>query len=107
MATLVQASSEMLSVLWDIFESEELKIDSVRSKTMKEIINELCVKENEEFRAIFVRISEDIEERKKSKGWKESPQNVFSYVAESELLTNLGEMVPGSITDPILWQVRQ
>lgn len=104
MATSVQASSEMLSVLRDIFESEELKIDSVRSKTMKETINELCVKENEEFRVIFVRISEDIEERKKSKG---SPQNVFSYVAESELLTNLGEVVPGSITDPILWQVRQ
>ena len=72
-ATSVQAApaSEMLSVLRDTFESEELKIDSVRSKTMKETINELCVKENEEFRAMFARIREDIEQRKNRKDGKD------------------------------------
>lgn len=71
---------------------------------MKRTIDELCVKENDAFRATFVTVMEDIEQAKYSKG---SPQNVFMYIAERlpVLLKGLGEVVPGSFTDPILWQV--
>lgn len=44
-------ASKMLNILQDLFESEELKIDSVRSKTMKRPIDELCVIENVAFQA--------------------------------------------------------
>ena len=95
---------EMLSILRDIYESEELKIDSVRSKTLKQTVDTLCVTENDSFRAMFVRIMEDMGQRKDLKG---SPHNIFVYIAERlpVLLKDLGKVVPGSITDPILWQV--
>ena len=44
---------EMLSILQDIYESEELKIDSVRSKTLKQTVDTLCVTENDSFRAML------------------------------------------------------
>ena len=41
------------------------------------------------------------------KDLKGSPHNIFVYIAEKlpVLLKDLGKVVPGSITDPILWQV--
>ena len=106
MATIeIEMPSNMLNILRDIFESEELKIDSMRCNALKKTIDVLCVTENNSFKAMFLKISKDVE----STNLKGSPGKVFIYLAEKlpVLLKDLGEVIPGSITDPILWPAGQ
>lgn len=75
------------TVLRDIYELEELRIESEYSRKLKEIINQLCITCHEKFEECFIIIKSDIERIKneaKSKR-KEPPfaRDLFLYMNSS------------------------
>ena len=54
-------------ILCYIFDSEECQIDSKESQSLREVINELCTTENEEFLTYFEMVEDNVQEIKEKK----------------------------------------
>ena len=95
-------------ILRDLYDSEELKIDSNRCRAIAKTIEMLCTDENTEFNAVFTEVAEEVEQRKKEPATiRNKFQSLYMYQVERlpVLLKKLGKEQNGSINDPILWQV--
>ena len=54
-------------ILRYIFDSEECQIDSKESRSLREVVNELCTTEDEEFLTYFKMVEDDVQEVKEKK----------------------------------------
>lgn len=104
-------------ILRDIYDSEEMKIESERCKALKRTIETLCTGENQAFYSLFKKVREELIDLKK----KESvaKRNLFQacYIYQAERLPVLQQQQQlaigmehqdigeGGINDCILWQV--
>jgi len=52
-------------ILRDVYDSDELKIDSQRSKSIAKVIDQLCLSENTSFSKLFSLVSKEVEKKKK------------------------------------------
>ena len=100
------------NILRDIYDSEEMKIESERCKVLKSTIDSLCTEENVAFYSVFKTIREEIDlERKKSSAKRNLFQACYMYQAErlpvllQQLAKEHEDARDGSINDCILWQV--
>ena len=97
------------SVLRDICDSEELKIDSKYSHKIKETLQKLCLDGDQRFEKCYERVRKELEgviTASKDKN-KEQPyfRGMFLYLAE-KLPKVLKEFeLPKDYDDPIIWQV--
>ena len=95
-------------ILRDVYDSEELKIDSQRSKSIAKVIDQLCVSENTAFSDLFSLVSKEVEQkRKEPAAIRNSFQACYMYQAERlpVVLQQLGKEQQGSMNDSLLWQV--
>ena len=95
-------------VLRDIYFSEDLKIQFDRCKNILVTIDVLCVKENNDFCAMYKLIREEIQEKRKTVTVKQKLfQAAYLYQVERLpiVLQRLGTEEEGSMNDIILWQV--
>lgn len=51
--------------------TEELKINSSRSRLLKKTIDDLCISDNKEFDKVFQKVCSDVMKIRKKKGTKE------------------------------------
>ena len=100
------------NILRDIYDSEEMKIESERCKVLKSTIDSLCTEENVAFYSVFKKIREEIDlERKKSSAKRNLFQACYMYQAErlpvvlQQLAKEHKDAGDGNIDDCILWQV--
>ena len=98
-------------LLRDIYDSEELKIESERCKALKCTIEELCTRQNTAFLAVVEKVRKEINV-KKSVAKHNLYQACYMFQVERlpVLLGQLGKehqdtCKEGNITDSILWQV--
>ena len=97
------AVSDCISILRDLWDSEEFKINSDVSSSLKTTLDKICSEGNE----MFVRYFEEVKlsvEKAKSNNSGAFFQFMYMYLAQ-ELPTVL-EKLPSPYNDPILWQVR-
>ncbi|XP_065894855.1 uncharacterized protein [Dysidea avara] len=95
-------------ILRDVYDSEELKIDSQRSKSIAKVIDQLCVSENTAFSDLFSLVSKEVEQkRKEPAAIRNSFQACYMYQAERlpVVLQQLGKEQQGSMNDSLLWQM--
>ena len=106
---MAQPSQKCKEILRDIYDSEELKIDSNRCKAIAKTIEMLCTTENSAFNDMYGEVASDIEKKKSEPTTKKKkqPQALYLYQVERlpVLLKKLGKEERGSINDSILWQV--
>ena len=109
-AELVKCSSRLVphstykDVLRYIFDSEECHIDSKESQSLREVVEELCTTENEEFITYFEMIEDNVEEIKQKKP-KMLFKEMYKY-SSGTLSSYLKGMPQGAIYNhPILSQV--
>ena len=101
-------------VLRDIYDSEELKIDLERSKAISKVIDQLCatVDGSSAFSELYELVGKEVEQKKELEKEPAAKRNLFQasymYLAKGLpiVLKRLGKEQPGSISDPLLWQVR-
>lgn len=96
-------------LLRDVYNSEELKIESKRCKAISNTIDALCRVNNTDFSALYEVVRKEIYQRKKELSAKhKSCQAAYMYQAERlpVVLQQLGKEEEGSMNDSILWQVR-
>ena len=92
-------------ILRDVYDSEEVKIDSQRSKNIAKVIDQLCVSENCFFIETFSIVSKEVEKKKKEPAAIcNSIQACYMYQVE-RLPVVLGKEQQGSMNDSLLWQV--
>ena len=70
------------SVLRDIFDSEELKIESEYSRSIKTTIQEICEEGNDEFEECFLKVKEDVVKAKDSYKEEDCFGEMYLYLAE-------------------------
>ena len=92
------------AVLRDIFDSEELKIDSEYSKSLKKSIQEICEGEDAEFERCFLDVQQAVANLKTDKE-EYCFDKMYLYLAEE--LPKAIEKSSTEHRDPILWQVRR
>ena len=107
---LIMAASESnyKDLLRDIYDSEELKIESERCRALKHTIDELCTRQNTAFLAVFQKLEKEIDVKKKSVGNGNLYRACYMYQVERlpVLVGQLGkEHQEGSMNDCVLWQV--
>ena len=109
MATCTLVDFDYRSVLRDICDSEELKIDSKNSKKIKETLQQLCLDGDGRFEKCYERVRNELEgviTASKQKN-KEQPyfREMFLYLAEKLPKTLKEFELPSDYNDPIIWQV--
>ena len=92
-------------ILRDIYDLEEMKIESEQCKALKRTIDTLCTGENATFYSLFKKVREEIDLKKSA-----AKRNLFQAQRLPVLLQQLGKERPkdagdGGINDCILWQV--
>jgi len=92
------------TVLRDVFESEELKIHSDYSATIRQTIEEICTGSSSKFEECFLRVKEGVCVIKGESNAKE-PCFRKMYLFLVEKLPELIKSLPERLNDPILWQV--
>ena len=97
------------SVLRDIFDSEEMKIDSEYTEKLKRTVQRICEDGDGEFEKCYEQVRKEVEEvvatSKVNK--KEQPyfRGMFLYIAEKlpKVIEDL--LTTEQTRDPIIWQV--
>ena len=79
------------SVLCDIFDSEELKIESEYSRSIKKTIQEICEERNDKFEECFLKIKEDVVKAKDSNKEEHCYGKMYLHLAE-ELSKAIGKL---------------
>ena len=99
--------SDYRSIVRDLWDAEELKINSSYSSSLKTTIEKLCSERCETFEKYFEEVREGVARvRANCSARKEQPyfRSIFLYLAE-ELPDILKNEMPSHYSDPILWQV--
>jgi len=100
------------SVLRDLYDSEELRIKSNRSKVTRTLLDELCTARLDDpilclFDKCYTIVETDIERLKKeaasTKEEKPYFKRMFHYQAKS--LPTVIQVLPDKLKDPVMWQV--
>jgi len=97
-------------VLWDVYFSEDLKIQSNRCKKILATVEGLCARENGGFCAVYKIVSQEIREKRKTITAKQKlAQAAYLYQVERlpSVLQRLGTEEEGTMNEIILWQVSQ
>ena len=98
-------------VLRDIYYSEELKVESKRSKQLASTIDRLCIAKPTIFFNLLEAVSKEIDVKKKELTGVNAKRRMHqaSYMYQVErlpvVLRCLGKEEEGSMNDTILWQV--
>ena len=98
--------SDYRSIVHDLWEAEELKINSSYSSSLKATTEKLCSKRCETFEKYFEEVREGVARvRANCSARKEQPyfRSMFLYLAEE--LPDILKKMPSHYSDPILWQV--
>ena len=88
----------------DLWDSEELKIDSDYSSSLKAMVEKICKEKNDLFQRCFEEVKEDL-----AKARSDNPnsgdyfQRMYLYLAQE--LPKVLKKLPTPYDDPILWQV--
>ena len=92
------------TVLRDVFESEELRIQSNYSTAIKQAIEEVCTGCSRKFEECFLRVKEGLSA---AKGKSNTNEPCFRkmYLFLAEKLPALIQKLPERLNDPILWKV--
>lgn len=106
------SESSYKDILRDLYDSEEMKIESERCRALKSTIETLCTGENKAFYSVFKKVKKEIDLKRKE---SDAKRNLFQvcYMYQIErlpvLLQQLGkeheDTGDGGINDCILWQV--
>ena len=99
--------SDYRSIVRDLRDAEELKINSSYSSSLKATIEKLCSERCETFAKYFQEVEKGVARiRANSNAKKEQPhfRSMFLYLAEE--LPDILKRMPSHYNDPILWQVR-
>ena len=64
---MAASKSNYKDLLRDIYDSEELKIESERCRALKRMIEELCTRQNTVFLAVFQKLEKEVDVKKKSR----------------------------------------
>jgi len=105
---MVASENSYNELLRDIYDSEELKIESERCRALKGTIEELCTRQNTAFLAVIEKLRKEIDVKKKSVGNGNLYKACYMYQVERlpVLVGQLGkDHQEGSMSDSILWQV--
>ena len=96
--------SDYVSVLRDLLDSEELKISSSYSSSLKATIEKIVNERSEVFERCFLEVKEAVEKVRTC--GKEQPyfRGMFLYLAQE--LPKILQKLPKDYNDPIVWQVR-
>ena len=102
---MASIASKYKYVLHDIFKSEELKIDSKYSNSLKKTVQEICEKGNDKFKECFLQVQEDVfkEVTKDSTNKEEHCFRKLYLILSEKLPKAIENCLPSR--DSILWQV--
>ena len=112
MAICDVSTEKWKNILRDIYDSEELKIDSERSKELKGLLDQLCTAAPEDtnlrlFQECFAAVDNDITQiKKEAKTTKEErPYFKRMFLYQAQRLSPTIQGLPENLRDPIMWQV--
>ena len=97
------AVSDCISTLRDLWDSEEFKINSDISSSLKATVDKICREGNELFEQCFEEVKEGLEKARANNSGVFF-QVMYMYLAQE--LPRVLEKLPSPYNDPILWQVR-
>ena len=102
-STDVDSVRDYKDVLRCVFDSEECKIDTVKAKRFKKLVEGLCTVRNEEFISYYCIVEKDVSQLKQKK--KTSFKDMYKYCAETMSRYLKGMNMDAEYNNPILWQV--
>ena len=91
--------SDYRSIVRDLWEAEELKINSSYSSSLKATTEKLSSERCETFEKYFEEVRANCNARKEQPYFR----SMFPYLAEE--LPDILKKIPSHYSDPILWQV--
>jgi len=86
-----------------VYYSEECKIDTVKAKMLKKLVDDLCTVRNEEFINYYYMVEKDVFELKRRN--KTAFKDMYKYCAETMSRYLKGMNLDAEYNNPILWQV--
>ena len=94
---------DYISIVCDLWDSEELKIKSNYSSTLKATAERICNERSKVFEKCFEEVKTGIERQLREN--KERPDFQSMYLYLVEVLPAILKKFPNHYNDPILWQV--
>ena len=94
-------------IVRDLWDSEEFKINSKYSETLKNTVEKICSEGSAPFEQCFLEVTEAVERMVKSNDGvnKEQPNFRDMYLYLAKELPKVLEKLSSDYNDPILWQV--